>query len=373
MALRCRDPQRLVFARIAARAGAARGIAASAPGRPPPPRSRSPSIRASSAATISRTPSSCCAARSTPTGEAVDTSFGFTAKAITPAILFGSVAGEVVVERAAPDRAQRPAVRADAPGRALSGGDGGGRALAQPRPAFLQSQPPQLHPLRRRDRRRRSACGSRRPAADEAAALVPAARAQPQPGARRPADRAESAARFGIWGLPSFCYACGSLAGRRGVARGMALGGPAESAIRASAARRSTRPVAPLPHRPGRGLRPAAPPAAAAQAPTAPTREEIERRRPPSGSAAAPARLTVEGGVERAPCALDRPEYQDIRFTLTDAVFDDLARSSAQQELRPAFAALSGPRASGRHGLRDSRPRRRDPAQGRLYRRGRGA
>ena len=32
------------------------------------------------------------------TGEAVDTSYGFTAKAVTPAILLGSVGGEVVVE-----------------------------------------------------------------------------------------------------------------------------------------------------------------------------------------------------------------------------------------------------------------------------------
>lgn len=32
------------------------------------------------------------------TGEQVDTSYGFTAKAITPALLLGSVAGEVVVE-----------------------------------------------------------------------------------------------------------------------------------------------------------------------------------------------------------------------------------------------------------------------------------
>jgi len=32
------------------------------------------------------------------TGEIVDTSFGFTAKAVTPALLFGSVSGEVVVE-----------------------------------------------------------------------------------------------------------------------------------------------------------------------------------------------------------------------------------------------------------------------------------
>jgi hypothetical protein len=34
------------------------------------------------------------------TGEAVDSSFGFTAKAVTPALLFGSVSGEVVVEGA---------------------------------------------------------------------------------------------------------------------------------------------------------------------------------------------------------------------------------------------------------------------------------
>lgn len=33
------------------------------------------------------------------TGERVNTSYGFTAKAITPALLWGSVAGEVVVER----------------------------------------------------------------------------------------------------------------------------------------------------------------------------------------------------------------------------------------------------------------------------------
>ena len=33
------------------------------------------------------------------TGEPVDTSYGFTAKAVTPAVLFGSVAGEVIVER----------------------------------------------------------------------------------------------------------------------------------------------------------------------------------------------------------------------------------------------------------------------------------
>jgi hypothetical protein len=40
------------------------------------------------------------------------------------------------------------------------------------------------------------------------------------------------------------------------------------------------------------------------------------------------ARLTVEGDVERAPCALDRPEYRDIRFTL--------GRRPVRQSARPA-------------------------------------
>jgi hypothetical protein len=39
------------------------------------------------------------------TGEAVDTSYGFTARAVSPAILFGSVAGEVLVEGEARIRA----------------------------------------------------------------------------------------------------------------------------------------------------------------------------------------------------------------------------------------------------------------------------
>ncbi len=84
--------------------------------------------------------------------------------------------------------------------------------------------------------------------------------------------------------------------------------------------------------------------AAEAQAPpaqpVAPTREEIDR---PALEPADPARprLTVEGGVERAPCALARPEYQDIRFTVRDVVFDDL-RGLAPEALRPAFAPFVG-------------------------------
>jgi hemolysin activation/secretion protein len=74
--------------------------------------------------------------------------------------------------------------------------------------------------------------------------------------------------------------------------------------------------------------------------PTAPTREEIERA-VPERTAPAPARLSVEGDIERAPCALDRPEYADIRLTLTDAVFDDLKGLPAEA-LRPAFAEALG-------------------------------
>lgn len=76
------------------------------------------------------------------------------------------------------------------------------------------------------------------------------------------------------------------------------------------------------------------------QQPVAPTREEIQRP-PPDQSQVQRSRLTVEGGVERAPCALDRPEYRDIRFTLADVSFDDL-RGLPAEALRPAFAPFVG-------------------------------
>jgi hemolysin activation/secretion protein len=74
--------------------------------------------------------------------------------------------------------------------------------------------------------------------------------------------------------------------------------------------------------------------------PTAPTREEVERPLPDRAERAA-ARLEVEGGVERAPCALDRPEYRDVRFTLRDVVFDNL-RGLPAEALRPAYASFLG-------------------------------
>jgi len=83
-------------------------------------------------------------------------------------------------------------------------------------------------------------------------------------------------------------------------------------------------------------------PAAAAlsQTPPAPTREEVARPMPEQTEAPT-ARLTVEGGVERAPCALDRPEYRDIRFTLNGVAFDHL-RGLAADQLREAYAAYLG-------------------------------
>ena len=73
--------------------------------------------------------------------------------------------------------------------------------------------------------------------------------------------------------------------------------------------------------------------------PVAPTREQVQP--PPPVSNEVPGRLVVEGGIEHAPCALDRPEYQNIRFTLRDAVFDDL-RGLPTARLRDAFAPYVG-------------------------------
>src|SRR5690606_19687289 len=74
--------------------------------------------------------------------------------------------------------------------------------------------------------------------------------------------------------------------------------------------------------------------------PVPPTREEVERPPQPRPDAGRP-RLSIEGGVEGAPCALERPEYQNIRFTPTEVVFDDL-RGLPPEELRDAYAEFIG-------------------------------
>src|SRR4051794_22085253 len=77
----------------------------------------------------------------------------------------------------------------------------------------------------------------------------------------------------------------------------------------------------------------------APQPPRAPTREEVER--PVATAPLPPPRLTVEGGIERAPCALDSDAYRDIRFTPTEVTFEDLRGLSAE-DLRPAYAPYVG-------------------------------
>src|SRR5688572_24591645 len=86
-------------------------------------------------------------------------------------------------------------------------------------------------------------------------------------------------------------------------------------------------------------LLPTAAPAQVAP-PAAPTREEVERQVPQRIDPVGP-RLEVEGGVERAPCALDRPEYRDIRFTLNNVVFDNL-RGLPSEALSAAYAPYVG-------------------------------
>lgn len=51
--------------------------------------------------------------------------------------------------------------------------------------------------------------------------------------------------------------------------------------------------------------------------------------------------LTIDGDFERAPCALDRPEFADIRFTVKGAVFDGLAKAPGVS-LDSSYAAFVG-------------------------------
>ena len=84
-------------------------------------------------------------------------------------------------------------------------------------------------------------------------------------------------------------------------------------------------------------------PALAQQVPStqiAPTREEIERA-PAQPSLPARPQLTVEGGIERAPCALASEAYRTITFTVNAVQFADLKGVSPDM-LRPAYADYVG-------------------------------
>jgi hemolysin activation/secretion protein len=71
-----------------------------------------------------------------------------------------------------------------------------------------------------------------------------------------------------------------------------------------------------------------------------PTREEISRPQDQPRQDQAP-RLEVEGGIERAPCALDSPEFANIRFTVRGAQFEGL-QGVAPDSLSPAYQSLIG-------------------------------
>jgi hemolysin activation/secretion protein len=71
-----------------------------------------------------------------------------------------------------------------------------------------------------------------------------------------------------------------------------------------------------------------------------PTREEVTRPPAPPAPSGAP-RLEVEGGVERAPCALDGPEFRNVRLTLRGVEFEGL-RGLSPGELGSAYAPYVG-------------------------------
>ncbi|WP_240913863.1 ShlB/FhaC/HecB family hemolysin secretion/activation protein [Sphingomonas sp. HDW15A] len=77
----------------------------------------------------------------------------------------------------------------------------------------------------------------------------------------------------------------------------------------------------------------------AASAQLAPTREEIERRQP--RTPAPPTQLQVEGDIERTPCALDEPQFADVKFTLRTVEFGGL-RGVDPSILQSAYAEEVG-------------------------------
>lgn len=71
----------------------------------------------------------------------------------------------------------------------------------------------------------------------------------------------------------------------------------------------------------------------------APTREELQGIA--RGEDAPPPRLTVEGGIERSPCALADPQYSDVRLTIRAVNFNGLKGATAQ-ELESAWKPFEG-------------------------------
>ena len=72
----------------------------------------------------------------------------------------------------------------------------------------------------------------------------------------------------------------------------------------------------------------------------APTREEINRA-PVGPDTRPPSRLTVEGGIERAPCPLADPRFANVTVTLSQVAFDNL-KAVSPEILRPAYESFLG-------------------------------
>src|SRR5690348_13945218 len=75
------------------------------------------------------------------------------------------------------------------------------------------------------------------------------------------------------------------------------------------------------------------------QGPLAPTREEVTR--PVAQTQPPPSKLEVEGGIERAPCALDGPEFRSIHLVLRGADFEGL-QGLTHEQLAASYAPLVG-------------------------------
>src|SRR6478736_1154599 len=75
-----------------------------------------------------------------------------------------------------------------------------------------------------------------------------------------------------------------------------------------------------------------------------PTREQVQRANP-GQTPLPPSKLTVEGGIERAPCPLDEPRFAAIQFEFKDAVFDNL-KGLPPEALKPAYEAFLGKKVS---------------------------
>jgi hemolysin activation/secretion protein len=71
----------------------------------------------------------------------------------------------------------------------------------------------------------------------------------------------------------------------------------------------------------------------------APTREELQRTLPTAPPPTA--RIEVEGGLERPPCALDNPEFAEVRFVLRGVTFSGIDTIDPSI-VRPAYANLVG-------------------------------